>query len=210
MTPASSLLAWTALAVALVLSPGPDTILVAGHAARRGMRAGMSAVAGIMLGGVWYMALCGFGFLSLLNAIPGVFATVKIIGAVYLAWIGVQLIRGALAKQVEATARAEVGPLKVGAPFRQGFVTTVLNPKVALFFLAALPQFVGTGPDAPMHGVLLIGIVYGLGFCWLTALAAAAERAGARVGQSPAMRWLEGALGLAFLGFAGKLALSRN
>lgn len=205
MLTAHALLAWTALAIALVLVPGPDTILVAGNAARRGLRAGMATTMGIALGGVWYMALCGFGFLSLLNAVPSLFVAVKTAGAIYLAWLGFRLVRGAITPK-----DGEEKPVALGAPFRQGFLTTILNPKVAMFFLAALPQFVGTGPEAPLRGVLLVGIVYVVGFVWLVGIAAVASRAGGRIGQSRAMRWIEGAIGTAFVGLAGQLALSRN
>ena len=206
MLTAQSLLAWTILSIGLVLLPGPDTMLVAGHAARRGFRAGMAAIGGIQLGGLFYMALCGFGFLSVLNAVPGLFLTVKIAGALYLLYLGVQMLRGA----IRPTPLHADKPVQAGAPFRQGFVSTILNPKVAIFFLAALPQFVGTGPSAPLHGVLLIAIVYALGFFWCSFLAALATHAGRRVGQSSVMRWFEGALGVAFIGLAGRLALARN
>ncbi len=207
MLTVESLLAWTIMSIGLVLLPGPDTLLVAGHAARRGLRAGMAAIGGIQLGGLFYMALCGFGFLSVLNAVPGLFMAVKIAGAIYLAWLGLQMIRGAI-----KPARASEAPkMRLGgSPFAQGFVSTVLNPKVAIFFLAALPQFVGTGPDAPWQGMLLIAIVYGLGFLWCTLLALLATKAGRRVGQSSAMRWFEGAMGVGFFGLAGRLALARN
>jgi threonine/homoserine/homoserine lactone efflux protein len=202
----SSLLAWTILSIGLVLLPGPDTMLVAGHAARRGFRAGMAATGGIQLGGLFYMLLCGFGFLSVLNAVPGLFMVVKVAGALYLLWLGIQTLRGA----INPAPAGEAHIVAAGAPFRQGFFSTVLNPKVAVFFLAALPQFVGTGPSAPLHGVLLIGIVYGLGLVWCMILAALATHAGRKVGQSRAMRWFEGALGVAFIGLAGRLALARN
>lgn len=205
MSPDHGLLAWTILAIALVLSPGPDTMLVAGQAARRGFTAGMAAAGGIFTGGLLYMALCGFGFLAVLNLVPGLFLTVKIVGALYLAWLGIQLLRGA----VKPALAAETA-VALGAPFRQGFWSTVLNPKVAVFFLAALPQFVGTGPQAPLYGAMLIGIVYGLGMIWCTMLALVAARAGRKVGQSRAMRWFEGVLGAAFIGLAGRLALARN
>jgi len=201
-----SLLAWTALAVALALSPGPDTMLVLGQAARGGLRAGFAAVAGVSVGGIWYMALCGFGFLSLLNAVPNLFFIVKTVGAIYLAWLGFQMLRGALRKPAETGAK----PVALGGPFRQGFLTTVLNPKVAIFFLAALPQFVGTGPDAPAHGMLLIGIAYAIGFMWLSLLLVAAVFAGRKIGRSGLVRWFEGVVGAAFIGLAGRLALARN
>lgn len=195
------------MSIGLVLLPGPDTMLVAGHAARRGFRAGMAAIGGIQFGGLFYMALCGFGFLAVLNAVPGLFMAVKIAGALYLAWLGIGMLRGAIRPSPQA---AEPKMRLGGSPFMQGFFSTVLNPKVAVFFLAALPQFVGTGPNAPWHGMLLIAIVYGLGFFWCAALAALASQAGRKVGQSSAMRWFEGALGAAFLGLAGRLALARN
>jgi threonine/homoserine/homoserine lactone efflux protein len=205
VSPDHGLLAWTILAIALVLSPGPDTMLVAGQAARRGFSSGMAAAAGILVGGMFYMLLCGFGFLSVLNLVPGLFTVVKIAGALYLAWLGIQLLRGAIRPKL-----AEEKQIALGAPFRQGFWSTVLNPKVAIFFLAALPQFVGTGPDAPLYGMLLIAIVYGIGGIWCTIIATVAAHAGRKVGQSSAMRWFEAVLGTAFIGLAGRLALVRN
>ncbi|WP_298395326.1 LysE family translocator [Sphingobium sp.] len=194
------------MSIGLVLLPGPDTMLVAGHAARRGLKAGMAAIGGIQLGGLFYMLLCGFGFLSVLNAVPGLFMAVKIAGALYLAWMGLGLLRGAINPAPASDApKVRIG----GSPFMQGFISTVLNPKVAIF-LAALPQFVGTGPDAPWQGMLLIAIVYALGFLWCALLAALATKAGQSVGQSRAMRWFEGAMGVGFFGLAGRLALARN
>ncbi|WP_375197093.1 LysE family translocator [Sphingobium sp.] len=207
MLTAHSLLAWTVMAIGLVLLPGPDTMLVAGHAARRGLKAGMAAIGGIQLGGLFYMALCGFGFLSVLNAVPGLFMAVKIAGAIYLAWLGFSMLRNAVKPApVSQAPRLRIG----GSPFAQGFISTVLNPKVAIFFLAALPQFVGTGPEAPFQGMALIAIVYGLGFVWCALLAVLATKAGRKVGQSSAMRWFEGAMGVGFFGLAGRLALARN
>jgi len=200
-----SLLAWTLLSVGLVLTPGPDTMLVAGHAARGGVRAGLAAVSGVVLGGLWYMALCGFGFLAILSVFPALFTVVKTAGAIYLAWLGFKLVRGAVRP---AAAAAEAPAL--GKPFWQGLLTTALNPKVALFFLAILPQFVGTGPDAPLKGALLIAVPYVLGGFWLAGISFVAARAGRAAKQSSAMRWIEGVLGVAFVGLAGRLALARN
>jgi threonine/homoserine/homoserine lactone efflux protein len=200
------LLSWAALALVAVMSPGPDVLLVAGHSARNGLRAGLSAVGGITVGGLWYMALCGFGFLSVLNASPTLFMIVKFGGALYLAYLGVKLIRGAI-NPPEVSADHAVS---LGAPFRQGLVTNALNPKIALFYLAVLPQFVGTGPHAPLLGVLLIAIHYMIGALWLGFLAWGASRAGTAVRGGSAMRWVEGILGAAFIGLAGKLVVSRS
>jgi len=202
----SLLLAWTALALAASMSPGPDTLLVVGQSARNGLRAGLAAVAGIVTGGLWYMALLGAGLLSLLNASPTLFLIVKTAGALYLAYLGVRLLHGAVRPGDAASAKAP----KLSAPYRQALLTNALNPKVALFYLAALPQFVGSGPYAPLFGMLLIAIHYAIGGIWLTIVAFGAARAGGAMRQSSVMRWIEGVLGAAFIGLAGKLAVSRS
>jgi len=202
----SLLLAWSALALAASLSPGPDTLLVAGHAARNGLRAGLAAVAGIVTGGLWYMALFGFGLLRLLNASPTLFLVVKTGGALYLAWLGIKLLLGALRRQ----PATQQHPVRLSAPYRQGFITNALNPKVALFYLAALPQFVGTAPHAPLFGIVLIAIHYAIGGAWLSAVAVGAAKTGGTIRNSNFMRWIEGMLGAAFIGLAGKLAVSRS
>src|SRR5262245_22001974 len=98
----------------------------------------------------------------------------------------------------------------LGAPFRQGLVTNVLNPKVTVFYLAVLPQFVGAGPDAGARGALLICIHYAIGALWLSALVFAAGRVRGAVARSTAWRWLEGALGAGLIALAGRLALERR
>jgi threonine/homoserine/homoserine lactone efflux protein len=200
----SALLAWSALALIVTLTPGPDTLLVAAHAARSGFRAGMAALAGIMTGVVWYGSLIAFGALSILVAVPALFLAVKIAGALYLAWLGVGMIRNALRKRPNA---AQTQPVDLGKPYAQGFFTNALNPKVALFYLAALPQF-ASGPDAPMIGVMLLGIHAVFGFVWLSFIAFAAARARTLVWKSAVARWLEGAVGAFFVGVAGRLAFA--
>jgi threonine/homoserine/homoserine lactone efflux protein len=193
------------LALAVTLSPGPDTVLVATHAARDGARAGLAAVGGIMLGVTWYGSLIAFGVLNVLVAAPMLFLAVKIVGALYLAWLGINLLWGA----VKGVAHETKAP-QLGRPFAQGFLTNALNPKVALFYLAALPQF-ASGPNAALIGLMLLAIHAAFGLIWLSFIALAAARARAVVSNSAlakqAGRWLEGAVGVFFLGVAGRLAL---
>ena len=242
----AALLAWSALALIVTLTPGPDTLLVAAHGARGGFRAGMAAVGGIMTGVVWYGSLIAFGALSVLVAVPAVFLAVKIAGALYLAWLGVSMIRSALrpaspsmgeaprsggggapsslkdepreagsfssagltpSVALRATAPPSRGSVSVA--FQQGFFTNALNPKVALFYLAALPQF-ASGPDAPMIGVMLLAIHSVFGLVWLSFIAFAASRARALVWKSTVVRWLEGAVGVFFVSVAGRLALAQG
>ncbi|MEZ5994331.1 MAG: LysE family translocator [Hyphomonadaceae bacterium] len=201
----AALLAWTALALAVTLSPGPDTLLVASHSARGGLRAGLAAVAGIVSGGVYYAALFGFGALALLVAVPSLYFAVKIAGALYLAWLGVRMIWRALRGGDGAATAAP----RLGRPFVQAFLTNALNPKVAIFYLAALPQF-ASGPGAPAVGALLIGIHCALGAVWLSCVAYAASHARRLALRTSIVRWLEGAVGAFFVGVAGRLALAQR
>jgi threonine/homoserine/homoserine lactone efflux protein len=199
-----ALLAWSALALIVTLTPGPDTLLVASHAARSGARAGMAAVLGIMTGVVWYGSLIAFGALSILVAVPALFLAVKIAGALYLAWLGAGMIWSAIkGGRREAHAKA----LDLKQPYSQGFLTNALNPKVALFYLAALPQF-ASGENAPLIGVMLLGIHAVFGLVWLSFIAFAAARARTIAWNSGLVRWLEGAVGAFFVGVAARLALA--
>ena len=207
MISAPALLAWIALAAAVTVMPGPDTLLVAGHAMRRGSRAGLLAVAGVSAGGVVYAALCGLGFLSALAALPVLYWIVKVVGAAYLAVIGALMLRDALRKRATRPPRPRPCPR---ARRSAGAATTTLNPKIALFYLAALPQFAGQGPNAPWIGVMLIAIHYAMGAAWLCGIALTAGRAGAALKNSSASRWLHGIVGTLLIGIAGKLAFDRR
>lgn len=206
----TALLAWSALALIVTLSPGPDTLLVASHGARGGFRAGLAAVLGIQCGAASYAVLFGFGALSVLVATPVLFALVKTAGAIYLTFLGVQFLWGALTRKGVAQAKtpniAANGSLL--QPLRQGFLSNILNPKVALFYLAALPQF-ASGSNAPLTGALLISIHALFGATWLSIVAFAASRARAIIWNTTLVRWLEGVIGAFFLSVAGRLALTQ-
>jgi threonine/homoserine/homoserine lactone efflux protein len=203
----AALLAWSALSVGLALTPGADTALVATNAARGGVGAGLRTVAGIVTGGVLYTALFGFGLLRVIAATPVLFMIVKTVGAIYLAYLGVQLIRSALKPNKEEAQAA--APAITARPWLQGLLCNALNPKVALFFLAALPQFVQAGPDAPLVGAMLIATAYAIGAVWLSGIAVAASRVGQIFRASAFARWVEGVTGAAFIALAGRLAIQR-
>lgn len=202
----TALLAWTALVVVLTLTPGPDTMLVVSHAARGGFRSGLAAIAGIETGALWYAVLIAFGALSFLAAVPTLFFVVKIAGALYLAWLGAAMIWNAVKGKREETA---ANAIDLKQPYAQGFFTNALNPKVALFYLAALPQF-ASGPNAPLIGVLLIGVHAVVGCLYLVAVAFAASRARNIAWNKTFVRWLEGAIGVFFVSVAGRLALAQR
>lgn len=204
--------AWIVLATVATVSPGPDTALVMGHAARSGSKSGVAVALGVAAGNIWYAALFGFGFISMLAAQPVIYAIVKAVGAVYLGWIGFKMLRGAIWRPLDDSKAASVNHAKpsLSASFKQGLLTNVLNPKIALFFLAAIPQFVGENPGAPLMSVLLILINGLINLTWLTLVATGIGRVGNRLTGSQTLRFFEGTVGAGLMGMAGRIAINRT
>lgn len=145
-------------AVLLNLSPGPDMAFILGHTIKSGIRTGFAALFGIWTGACLHVALAAFGLSAILAASALAFSAVKWIGAIYLVWIGIQALRSNGDGGLVNAARDVLPWHRV---YRQGILVSLLNPKVAIFFLAFLPQFVveGAGPtwlQLAVHGVLLI------------------------------------------------------
>jgi threonine/homoserine/homoserine lactone efflux protein len=131
--------------LALNLTPGPDMLYVAARGASEGRAAGIASALGIGAGTLVHIALVAAGLAALLAAVPVAYLALRLGGAAYLIYLGV---RALLARPL--TAAAPLEPASLGAIFRQGVITNVLNPKVALFFLAFLPQFVDTSRGNPV------------------------------------------------------------
>ncbi len=198
---------WTTFALAalaLTLAPGPDLALIVAHTVKGGRRAGFAAMTGIWAGAFGHVLLAAFGLSAILAASATAFAIVKWAGAAYLVWMGIQAIRGA-----GGLAPAEVRQARPWRIFRQGFLTDLLNPKVAIFFLAFLPQFVEpeAGPvwaQLALHGVLIIATaaVIEPPLILLGDRLAAGLRSHARTAL-----WLDRGLGSVLMGLGVKLAL---
>jgi threonine/homoserine/homoserine lactone efflux protein len=134
-----------ALVFGVVILPGLDMAYIMGSALSGGRRAGFAALGGVVVGGVCHVVMTGLGVSVLLRTIPGAFNALLITGALYIAWIGVSLLRSDAAFSVAAT-----GDRPLAATFRQGMLTCLLNPKAYLFMLAIFPQFL-----RPQYGALL-------------------------------------------------------
>ena len=161
----------------LNLTPGPDTLYIVGRSTTQGMRAGATAALGIGAGCCVHTVAAAAGVSAVLMASATAFTVVKLVGAAYLVYIGVAMLRSGAAAEVPGLPR-RADPLR--RVFVQGFFTNVLNPKVALFFIAFLPQFVDA--DAPNHFValLVLGVVFNInGTAWNLFTAWLASRAGA-------------------------------
>ena len=194
----------------LNVTPGPDSLFIMARSATQGWRAGFVACWGIGSGVFVHVFAAALGLSALLATSATAFTVVKIIGAAYLAWIGIGMLRqrarAGAAVVVDAAPRA----ISYGAIFRQGFLTNVLNPKVALFFLAFVPQFIA--PDAPSKPLafIVLGVIFDVnGMLWCHSLALftafASRRLKVRAGVG---RWLERTMGAVFVALGAKLALA--
>ena len=195
----------------LNLTPGADMLFIVSRSAAQGVRAGAVAALGVGAGCLVHVVAAAAGLSALIAASATAFTVVKWLGAGYLVWLGAGLLlarRSGATPVVERAARTPAQNLR--AVFLQGMLTNVLNPKIVLFFLAFLPQFVDHAGGAQGWAFLLLGVVFdvngtlfNLGVAWLAA------RTGARLGRAQALgAWLRRATGLVFVGLGLRLALA--
>lgn len=203
--PIHDLALFAGAALLLNLTPGADMLFVAGTGAARGRRAGVLAALGVGAGCALHTVLAALGLSALVAASDLAFNLVRWAGALYLVWLGIGLLR---ARRGPAPAQA-----RPGDPFWQGALTNALNPKVALFFLAFLPQFIEPGAPGQAWALVLLGSLFNLGG---TAVNLVVALAAARVAQAMATpgsagslgTWLQRACGLLFVGLGLRLALA--
>lgn len=201
------LLACVLASIVVVLSPGPDMMFVLGQTLAGGARRGWAAAIGIWCGATLHVLAAALGVAALLAASPALFTVLRLAGAAYLVWLGIGALRAAWQGAPVAVPSA-VATRRV---VLQGALTNLTNPKVALFFLAFLPQFVAPGRAAPWVQMLLLGpLLPLLSVPFFAALIAGAGRASARLARSAhAARWLHGAAGAIFLGLGARLLVQR-
>ena len=202
-----SILAFIGIASLLTILPGADMALVAKVTLLDGKRAALFTSLGICAGLPVHATASALGLSLILATSAEAFTAVKFAGAAYLAYLGIRTIRDSLRPAVDpqvASARAR----SRSAAFVQGFLSNVLNPKVALFYLTFLPQFISPGDNVLAKSLLLAGIHAVLGLVWLPLYAYAIDRVGAAV--RGARRWLERLSGAALIGLGVRLALERR
>lgn len=202
---------WLFVASGLLLNvtPGPDTAYIVGRGLQFGWRGGAAAALGVGAGCLVHVAAAAAGLSALLMASTLAFGVLKLVGAAYLIWLGVRML---LSGPADFAASAGAVPaLSLPAVFRQGMLTNVLNPKVALFFLAFLPQFVAADAPDKALAFLVLGLIFVVnGTLYCLALAAFAARAADRLRRSGAvLQWINRGLGALFVAFGVRVALAR-
>jgi threonine/homoserine/homoserine lactone efflux protein len=194
----------------LNITPGPDTAYIVGRSVQLGWRGGAAAALGISTGCLVHVFAAALGLSALLAASSFAFTALKWIGAAYLCYMGVRmLLSRARPPAADAAAAGVAIPLR--QVFWQGALTNALNPKVALFFLAFLPQFVAAEAPYKAAAFLMLGLIFICsGTLWCLAVAAFAAKAAGRVRQSGrAMLWIERVLGGLFVYLGVRIALSQ-
>ncbi len=203
--PVHDLALFAGAALLLNLTPGADMLFVAGTGAARGRRAGVLAALGVGAGCALHTVLAALGLSALVAASDLAFNLVRWAGALYLVWLGIGLLRARRGPMVEQT--------KPGDPFWQGALTNALNPKVALFFLAFLPQFIEPGAPGQAWALVLLGSLFNLGGTAVNLVVALAAARVARAMATPGSAgslgaWLQRACGLLFVGLGLRLAFT--
>jgi threonine/homoserine/homoserine lactone efflux protein len=153
-----SILLFMAAALALNLSPGPSILYILSRSVGQGREAGIVSVLGLATATLIHAVAMALGLSTLLVYSPLAFAVIKYLGAAYLIYLGVSalLARGTF----HAATTASAAPLSLGAVYRQGVVTDLLNPKVAIFFIAFLPQFVDPSVGSPTLQIFFFGLLF--------------------------------------------------
>ncbi|MDQ3104714.1 MAG: LysE family translocator [Actinomycetota bacterium] len=209
---ASQILPFVLVTIPVLLMPGPDLLLVLRNSAIGGRHGGAATAAGTVAGLLVHATGAALGLSALLAASAEAFTVVKLIGAGYLLYMGVQSLRAAAARAhdvgagLTGTAAEQLGR----QAFRQGLLTNVLNPKIAAFFLAFLPQFVTPATSATAQTALLGAIFITMSVVWLAAVVRGASAASRLLSRDSVRRRLDAVAGVVFLGFAGRLALARS
>jgi threonine/homoserine/homoserine lactone efflux protein len=192
-------------ALALNVTPGPDMLYVATRSTSEGRTAGVVSALGIAAGTLVHITALALGLSALLATIPLAYDVVRYAGAAYLLYLGAR----ALLRPTPAGDVAAVQPAALGVVFRQGMVTNVLNPKVALFFLAFLPQFVDPSRGSPVVQTILLGLLFNTSGTLVNVLVAlGASRAGSWLRRGRAGQTLQRATGVIFVALGLRLALA--
>lgn len=207
-----SIVHWTTFltaAVLLNLAPGPDIAFILGQTVRGGQRSGFAAMFGIWTGAFGHVLMAAAGLSAILATSATAFSIVKWVGASYLIWLGIQALRSDGGSFISEKVETSPDLLPI---FRQGILVAILNPKVAIFFLAFLPQFVVTGAGPVwaqlfLHGILIIIVAAFIE----PPLVVTGEKLTNRLRNNPSFgKWLDRSLGTILMALGIRLAMQQR
>jgi threonine/homoserine/homoserine lactone efflux protein len=200
--------AFIGISLIVIVTPGQDTALTIRNSLVGGRRAGIATAAGVVSGqAVWTLATSA-GLAALLVASEPAFVALKLVGAAYLVYLGLEALRGALLGRPLPTTDA--GSARTAAAYRQGVLSNLGNPKMAVFFTSLLPQFTPAG-QASFWALLLLGLTFcALTLVWLSGYAVAVAKAGDILRRSRVRRALDGLMGAVLVALGVRLATAER
>lgn len=195
----------------LNMTPGPDSLLIVSRTAMGRWQQGAVTALGISTGTLVHVLAAALGLSAILATSAMAFTVVKWVGAIYLIWLGLS----ALLKRRRSTPQSPapyIGETRLRTLFRQGFLTNVLNPKVALFFMAFMPQFIDPASTLKPLAFLTLGLIFDVvGTLWSAVLITAVTLGGQRLRPGIKLKaWLERSVGVMFVALGIRLALTRT
>jgi RhtB (resistance to homoserine/threonine) family protein len=194
-----------AAGILLNLTPGPDTVYILGRSIAQGREAGIASALGISVGSIFHTCAAALGLSAILATSALAFGTIKLLGGAYLIFLGLKMI---LERRGQLSLPSNFHRRTTTAAFRQGVLTNVLNPKVALFFLAFLPQFIDPASGTKVFAFLFLGLTFvTTGTIWCLILAWFASAFSERLRTSePISQWLNRTAGALFVFLGVRLA----
>lgn len=204
------LLAFAGVAAVIVVVPGPDMALVLRNGVAFGRRAALETAVGINAGLLVWALAAALGVAAILHASASAFTVLKLAGAAYLVWLGLRALRDAWRGASTSPGSAGYQSGRVRSAFRQGLLSNLLNPKIALVFTTLIPQFVEPGDPAVAQTILLAAIFIGMGLVWLTSYALLVAQVGELLRRPVVRRALNATIGTVLTAFGFRLALERR
>lgn len=209
----STLLAFVPAAALLVITPGPDMALVTKNAVTRGRQAALTTAFGIETGLIVWTGASVLGIVAALRSSDVAFTALRVAGAAYLVYLGLTAflsLRSAPKAEDDRSSPDDRLVAQQGSPFRQGLLSNVFNPKIAVFFTSFIPQFVTPGPSAVVQSVVLAGIFVIMGLVWLVAYALFASTASEVMRRPTVNKVLTMTTGCVLIAFGLGLALGTH
>ena len=189
--------AFVGIAAIVIVTPGPDTALTVRNTLFGGRARGLATSLGVATGLLVWTVAASAGVAAIVTASQPLFTTIRVAGAAYLVWLGVQTVRG---------HRGTSAPPRPGSGYRQGLLSNLGNPKIVVFFTSLLPQF-GTG----FAGLVALGLVFcAMTFAWLAAYATVVARARRTLMRPRVQRVIDTVAGVTLVAFGARLAVERG
>ena len=202
----SQVLAFTLVVAAFAFTPGADTMLVVKNGIRSGSPAGWATTFGILGGTLLHAVISALGLSIVLAQSATLFQFIKLLGALYLVWLGLQALR----KIPEPQTDENLTKLAIWTALQEGLTTNILNPKVAIFYLAFLPQFISPGDPVLAKSLLLAGIHNLLSLIWLGGLVVVIGQRKRWIEKRSVQFWLSRVSGLILIGLGVRLVIEKR